>query len=176
MFESLYWKEELSRIEKSIRPVAKPRRWSERAVSTIERDVMIGFFIVRRLIELNKVSSHIAKLELGVFRSPAVRAVTKLNRFSFERNYDWQAEQPEQRPVKYICNQCIHSYVSAVLRASDRNWSDLLVVSDYGRAKTIWRVPFSAIVQLFSATAKDWPSEMHMVFDTDLDDFIVTTD
>ena len=55
MIESCYWKEELQRIATLIRPVANPKRWSERHHCTVERDIIIGFFIVRRLIELHKV-------------------------------------------------------------------------------------------------------------------------
>ena len=80
--ESLYWKEELARIAKTIRPVPKPKRWSERAVCTVERDVMIGFFIVRRMIELYKVSARIAKMKIDVFGTPTVKNIMLLNRFS----------------------------------------------------------------------------------------------
>ena len=174
--ESLYWKEELARIAKSIRPVAKPKRWSERAVCTVERDVMVGCFMVRRMVELHKVSSRVAKLQLDVFSAPVVKAVTKMSRFSVEENYDWNAEKAEKKPVLYVCNQCIHAYVSFVDRASDRNWSHLLVVSDYDRNNVIWRIPFASFIQLFEAASKDWPASVSMVYDEKLGDYKVTTD
>lgn len=174
--ESLYWKEELARIAKLIRPVPKPKRWSERAVCTVERDVMIGFFIVRRMIELNKVSSRVAKLQLKVFSAPVTNHVNKGSRFSVEQNYDWNAEIPEKKAVPYICNQCIHAYLSFVERGPDRNWSDLLVVSDYDRNNVVWRVPINTIVSLFEAASNDWPVSYHMIYDPKLDDYEVTTD
>jgi hypothetical protein len=174
--ESLYWKEELTRIAKLIRPVARPKRWSERAVCTVERDVMIGCFIVRRLIELHKVSSRVAKLQLGVFSVPVIKDVNKMSRFSIEENYDWKVEKAESKAVSYICNQCIHAYVSVVTRATDRNWSDLFVVSDYDRNSVIWRIPFSILIQLFETAAKDWPASHAMTYDDDLGDYRVTTD
>lgn len=173
--ESLYWKEELSRIAKAIRPVAKPKRWSERAVCTVERDVMIGFFIVRRMIELHKVSSAIADMKLNVFGTPVLKNINKMSRFSLEENYDWQAEKAEQKPATYICNQSIHAYLSFVFRGTDRNWSDLIVVSDYDRNKTVWRIPFANIIALFEATSKDWPHTTHMVYDEGRNDYIITT-
>lgn len=174
--ESLYWKEELARIAKSIRPVPKPKRWSERAVCTVERDAMIGFFIVRRMIELNKVSSCVTKLRLNVFSAPVTNHVNKVSRFSVEENYDWNAEKPEPKAVLYICNQCIHAYLSFVVRGPDRNWSDLLVVSDYDRNNVVWRVPFDTIVSLFEAASNDWPASYQMIYDPKLDDYKVTTD
>lgn len=174
--ESLYWKEELTRIAKSIRPVPKPKRWSERAVCTVERDVMIGFFIVRRMTELKKVSSRVAELRLNVFSAPVKNHVNERSKFSVEENYDWKAEKPEQKAVVYICNQCIHAYVSFVDRGPDRNWSDLLVVSDYDRNNVVWRIPFDTIVSLFEAASNDWPVSYHMIYDPQLDDYKVTTD
>lgn len=174
--ESLYWKEELARIAKIIRPVSKPKRWSERAVCTVERDVMIGFFIVRRMVELHKVSSRVAKMQLDVFSAPVTKNVTKMNQFSVEENYNWNAENARRKSVAYVCNQCIHAYISFVDRGADRNWSDLLVVSDYDRNNVIWRVPFTTIITLFEAASKDWPASVQMIYDPKLGDYRVTTD
>lgn len=173
--ESLYWKEELARIAKSIRPVSKPKRWSERAVCVVERDVMIGFFILRRMVELHKVSSKISKTQLDVFSAPVAKNVTKMNRFALDENYSWHAEKAEQKSVAYICNQCIHAYISFVDRGPDRNWSNLLVVSDYDRNNVIWRIPFKTISTLFEATSNDWPVSMEMIYDAKLADYKVTT-
>ncbi|RWQ38436.1 MAG: hypothetical protein EOS20_09195 [Mesorhizobium sp.] len=174
--ESLYWKEELARIIKTIRPVTKPKRWSERAVCTAERDVMIGFFIVRRMIELHKVSSRVANLQLDLYSAPVTKNVTKINRFSVDKNYDWKAEKSERKPVLYVCNQFIHAYVSFVERGPDRNWSNVLIVSDYDRNNVIWRVPCVTIINLFDQTSNDWPSSGRFVFDAKQNDYKVTTD
>jgi len=173
--ESLYWKEELARIAKTIRPVPKPKRWSERAVCTVERDVMIGFFIVRRLIELHRVSSLIADRKLSVFSAPVTTSITKRNWHSLEENYDWKAEKAEQKTVSYLCNQCIHAYLSFVFRGTDRNWSDLIVVSDFDRNKTVWRIPFSEIIDLFQEASKDWPHTVSMKFNPKTGDYDVAT-
>ena len=174
--ESLYWKEELARIARTIRPVPKPRRWSERAVCTVERDVMIGFFVVRRMIELQKVSSRVASMQVDVFSAPVAKKVTLLNRFAIEENYDWNAEQALKRPVLYVANQFIHAYVSFVSRGPDRNWSDFWVVSDYDRTNVIWRVEFKTIIALFESTAGDWSAELRMIYDDRLEDYKMTTD
>ena len=172
---SLYWKEELARIAKTIRPVPKPKRWSERAVCTVERDVMIGFFIIRRLIELHKVSLLIADKKLDVFSAPVTKNITKSNWHRLEENYDWKAEKAERKPVSYLSNQCIHAYLSFVFRGKDRNWSDIVVVSDYDRNKTVWRIPFPAIVELFEEASNDWPHTYQMKFNPKRGDYDVTT-
>jgi hypothetical protein len=51
MIESNYWKEDLLAHAKRLRPVKKPKRWSERAVVNFEKELMISFFMVRALLE-----------------------------------------------------------------------------------------------------------------------------
>ena len=102
--------------------------------------------------------------------------MNKRSWFSVEENHDWNAEKPEHKAAPYICNQSIHAYLSFVDRGPERNWSDLLVVSDYDRNNVIWRVPFDTIVSLFEAASNDWPASYHMIYDPKLDDYKVTTD
>ena len=174
--ESLYWKEELTRIVKNISPVSKPERWSERAVCTVERDIMIGCFIVRRMIALHKASSHIYIMELEIFSTPVVGEITNLNQFSLDENYNWSAESVQNKGVIYICNQCIHSCISFVEREADGNWYDFLVVSDFVRDKVIWRIPITTIISLFDSVSKNRPKSYCMIYEEKLGDYKVTTD
>jgi hypothetical protein len=175
MWESSYWKEELARIAKTIRPKASPKRYSDRAVSVVERDVIIGFFIVRRLIELHKVSTAVSKMKLDVFSATPRKTVTKINFHRIDENYDWDKLKKEKKLAPYICNQAIHAYFSAVERGPDRNWSSLILASDFDRNKVAWQVPFSSIILLFETAANDYPSTASMEFDDVKQDFKVTT-
>lgn len=176
MIESIYWKEELTRIAKTIQPVVKPKRWTERAACIVERDVMIGFFIVRRMIELKKVSSKIAKMRLEVFSSPVTKKITWINSHKLDENYDWKAEKTEYKPTLYICNQFIHAYFSFVLRGLDRNWADMIIVSDFDRNKTVWRIACATISDLFEAASKDRPTKTEITFDPSPNDYKTITD
>ncbi|MCX7425244.1 MAG: hypothetical protein NTW96_06415 [Planctomycetia bacterium] len=165
MIESCYWKEELRRIAVSIRRVAKPPRWSERAHCVVERDLMIGFFLLRRLIELNKVSSATRDRRLRVFSYKARgKAVTLLNGHRISELYDMENEVAKTKKPLYVSNQFIHTYTSFVLRDESRNWSDVLLVSDFDRNDCIWRVPISAIESLFLEASEDYPHEVEMKF------------
>ena len=135
-----------------------------------------SWFIVRRLIELNRVSSRIKTLKVNVFSAPVTRNITQLNPDRLDKNYDWTAEKPEKQSVLHICNQCIHAYLSFVDRGPDRNWSDLIVVSDFDRNKAIWRIPFTIIIGLFDAASEDWPTSVRMDYAPELSDYRVTID
>src|SRR5689334_1751368 len=121
MIESCYWKEELARIASSIRRVKAPARWSERAHCVVERDLMIGFFIVRRLIELHKVSSKTRDFSMKVFSCP-VRAeqVHRRNVHDHWETYDLLNEKRETKKPLYLSNQFIHAWTSFVQRDATR--------------------------------------------------------
>ena len=177
MIESRYWKEELSRIAKTIKPLRKPRQWSERACCVVERDLMIGFFIIRRLIELNKVSSRTRDFSMKVYSCPTRKIkITRLDGHWIPDGYDLENEKTETKKPTYISNQFIHAYTSFVLRDETRNWSDVYVISNFDRNDCIWRIPISVIRELFELASDDYPSRLEYVFDPSKGDYIVTTD
>jgi hypothetical protein len=176
MIESCYWKEELTRVSRSLRAVPKPPRWTERGHCIIERDIMIGFFIVRRMIELHKISSATRDTVLRVFSVPARgKTVTRMNRHDIEELYDLERERHETKKPLYMSNQFIHCYTSFVARDESRNWSDVFVVSDFDRNSCIWRVPIPEIQRLFATVAKDYPHSLRMVFSEKEADYVIST-
>ena len=177
MIESRYWGEELTRIAKTIEPLRKPPRWSERTHCVVERDLMIGFFIIRRLIELNKVSSRTRDYSLKVHACPAVAIeVTQLNKGWIFETYDLENEKQIIKKPLYISNQFIHAYMSFVFRDETRNWSDVYVVSEFDRNDCFWRVPIPVIRKLFELASDDYPSRLLSVWCPKKKDYVVTTD
>ena len=176
MIESRYWTEELTRIVKTIKPRRKPPQWSERACCVVERDLMIGFFIIRRSIELNKVSSRTRNFSMKVYSCPAREKITRLNGHWIPDAYNLENEKAEIKKPFYISNQFIHAYTSFVLRDETRNWSDVYVISDFDRNDCIWRIPISVIRELFKLASDDYPSRLEYVFDPSKSDYKVITD
>lgn len=175
MIESRYWKEELARISKSLRPSKKPPRMTKRIICSTERDLMIGFFIMRRLIELHKVSSKTANQKISAFSYDTIESVNWVSKFSLADNYNWSKETLLVKPAFYFANQFIHAYLSQLLRDSQRNWSDILIVSDFDRMDRIWRIPVSEIIRVFEIAATDWPSNIKAEFNVKKKDYLVTT-
>lgn len=176
MIESCYWKEELHRIARTIRYVSRPPRWSERAHDIVLRDLMIGFFILRKLIDLHTVSTATSDQMLNVCSCQARgKNVTLLNAHRLWELYDLDREIPTSKTPIYIANQFIHAYTGLVARDESRNWSDVLVVSDYDRNDCIWRVPIAEIRNLFSKAADDYPYLTRMSFNSKRGDYDVQT-
>jgi hypothetical protein len=172
MIESRYWKEELRRIASLLRRVPTPARWSERAHCALERDIMIGFFMLRRLIELQKVSKLTRDNDLCVFSYKAIgKKVTRLNGHEVSELYDMANEIPTSKKASYVANQFIHAFTSFVVRDETRNWSDVFVVSDYDRNDCIWRIPVNEIRRIFRVAAEDYPTEGRWAFNEKKGDY-----
>lgn len=176
MIESCYWKEELQRIANLLRPSKKPPRWSERAHCVLERELIVGFFILRRMMELKKVSSAIRDRQLKVFNYLATgKRVTRLNGHEVWELYDMEKENSVTKRPFYISNQFVHSFTSFLARDETRNWSDMFIVSDYDKNDCIWRVPISLIRELFMDASQDYPHAFSMTWNADKQDYEYTT-
>ena len=176
MIESSYWKEELVRIAKSIRRVKTPIRWSERVHCTVERDLMIGFFIVRRMIELHKVSSKTRDFSMTVFSCPVrVKHVHRMNVHDHWETYDLQTEKRTSKTPLYLSNQFIHASTSFVQRDETRNWSDVYIVSDRDRNQCIWRIPVEQIRDLFLVASEDHVHSASWVYNEKKGDYDIST-
>jgi hypothetical protein len=171
MDDSQYWREELARIAKSVRPITSPSRWSPRLAGVIERDIIVGFFVLRRLIESHKLPSGFPQRMVNVFSVRATKNVTMINNHRLHENYDWDCEVQENVSVLYLCNQCIHARVTDLCRGKDRNWSDLLVASDFEKSNRIFRVPVRLILELFKYASLFYPHTVSMKYNARKGDY-----
>lgn len=55
MIESCYWKEDLLEHARELKPDKKPKRWTEKRHVNFEKKISISFFIIRKLLESNKL-------------------------------------------------------------------------------------------------------------------------
>ncbi len=137
---------------------------------------MLGFFMLRRLIELRKVSRATRDAMLDVFSYKTVgKNVTQLNGHVIWELYDMEQEIPEKKKASYIANQFVHAYTSFITRDKSRNWADVFVVSEFDRNDCIWRVPVAEIRKIFRLAGDDYPHEVRMVFNEKMGDYDIDT-
>ena len=138
---------------------------------------MIGFFILRRLIELHKISSRTKQLKLNVFCYNALeKDITSMNAHKIFTIYDLSKEIPARKNPTYISNQFIHACTSYPIRDESRNWCDIFVVSDYDRNDCIWRVPISEIRKIFMIASDDYPQSLCVAYNKKIGDYVIKAD
>jgi len=137
---------------------------------------MIGFFMIRKLIETHKLGSKTKDIKLQVYSHSCTKSdPTWFDNFHFEEAYDMDNEHQEMKKPMYIANQFIHSVTSCLVRGDDRIWEDVFVMSDYDRKDCIWRVPISEIRRLFMVAQGDHP-KFSMRYNYQKKDYDVFTD
>jgi hypothetical protein len=177
MIESVYWKEDFLEHAKRLKPVEKPPRWSERLVVNFEKELIISFFCIRKLIETHKVSSKSIQYRADVFcYAPTGKTITKSNQWDIHDIYDLQREKRVRKSIVFLSNQLIHSCTLYAYRESDRNWGGVYACSDFERDKTIYRIPVTEIIKILKLVGTDYPSSVVMTWSDECGDYVVETD
>jgi len=176
MIESCYWKEDLLAHARRLEPVKKPPRLSEKAQVSFEKEVIISFFMVRKLFESHKVSTVSKNYKAKIFQySNSGKKVTNVNFWDVEKLYDLKNEKEVKKSIVFTCNQFIHGGATYAYRNEDRNWGGILVCSDYERNNFLYRVPLEEIIAIFRTVGNDYPYQMSYEFCENKDDYIITT-
>ena len=174
--ESSYWKEFLAETASDLQHIARPKRLTQRRYEIVERNIVISFFLLRRLIELHTVSGKVRDFRLKVFAWPSTgKLPTLLNNHRIEDLYDFSKEHAQTKKPMYICNQVIHSYSAVMVVDETRNWDSKLTVSDYDRKNCIWRIPVVAMVDLLRTASTDYPYQVKLTRNEKTGDYDVET-
>ena len=86
--ESYYWRNELIKISERINKKIKVQKnWSDSKFAKFEKNIMFGFYIIRKLMEANKLTNKIGstKFELKSYENNGTR-VNIMNNHRFDEN------------------------------------------------------------------------------------------
>ncbi len=157
--QSFYWKRELFKIAVDLRDRRKRRRWPQASLARIEVNVMLGFYMIRKLLEARKVSDSIAKrrLPLPVYCATGTR-ITYRNAHRIEDLYDLSGAHGETRTVAFICDQIIHSYIFVSCFADPPGWDGVLFASDRQKSRGVFYLRSRQILSLFRSVARNDPA------------------
>lgn len=172
--ESRYWKELLYSTAIELGNRKTPKYLTQRRCEIIERDVIICFFIIRRLIELSRVSKITSDYQFDIFSSPSNgRKSLPTDRTGIEKSYDLNNETSHIKHMKYVSNQFIHSSMFIVTYDYARNWESFYVVSDYDEMKNIWRIPVKQVAKAFKVASNDYLKQFSYKLNREKNDYVV---
>lgn len=176
IWESTYWKEELFRHARRLRQRQAFKKWSERSAACLEKDLMIGFYSVRKLIEAHKVSDEIRDRRLCLQGYPWTgSAVTFMNWDRIEKKYDLEHPAPVERTVMWLTNQMIHSFAFLPCFKEDGGLDSILFNSDRTRLQHLYSMPLGEIIALFEEVGANDPASMHSHLNENTGDYDVVT-
>lgn len=176
IWESYHWKEDLLKRADRLSQRSKQKRWPEVSLVHVEQNIMMGFYAIRKLTEARKVSDRIAdqQIRLKAYKWNKKKNVTRMNWHRIDELYDLDKEHRQNRTLRYLCNQFIHSYVFILhFKGNHRGLDGILVSSENERHKYLYLVAISQIIRLFRQFGNDYPNISVGMYDPQKRDFDV---
>ncbi len=174
IWESEDWKRPLLRLASKLARWSTPREWTERELASLEKDIFIAFYSIRKLMEAKKLSNATEVMPLNVAMYPSKhKDVTLQNWHNIDSLYDLTARQTSQRDLRYICNQIIHSYVFVPETSEDGAFIGILFCSDKERNNKIYGVKSEDIINILRVVGKDYPAVSVITFNSKKRDYDV---
>jgi hypothetical protein len=176
IWESHYWKKDLARLADCLRKRARQRQWSERSLAKMEKEVFIGFYSLRKLLEGKKLSGKVVNrvIPADSFSYTGSQRITLLNwntrvadAFAFDK------PKKINLPIMFLCNQVIHSYVYKEVFDEEGLLTGIFISSDREKTRKLYFVAVTELIGLFTRIGKDYPSSREYQFDPNTDDYIV---
>lgn len=174
IWDSAYWKEELFRNANRLKRRQTQRKWVERSHAGLEKDVMIGFYSIRKLIEAHKISDELRDRPVPLRGYPwSGRDVTYINWDMIDRNYDLESPVSLQQSLAWIANKLVHSFVFMAMCNEGGGLVSILFNSDHTRKKYLFEISIDQLIVLFEEVGTNDPASISAVFNDKSGDYDV---
>ena len=145
IWESSYWKEPLLKTATWLRRMRLKARSGEAILVKLEKERMIGFYSVRKLLDNLMVSDQLKERLFQVTWYANQRPVDFLNWHQIDRLFDLEKPQSELRDIEFICDRLIHSFVF-VPDFDDERLRGVFVATDTDRRQKVYFVSADLLV------------------------------
>ena len=174
IWESAYWKEELFRHARRIRRRQTLKKWIERSTAGLEKDVMVGFYSIRKLVEAHKVSDEIRDRPLHLHGYPWTGSlVTFMNWDKIDKKYDLAHPVHVTKSVSWLTDQMIHSFAFLPSFDEEGRLDTVLFNSDRTRRQHLFSISVEEIIALFEEVGANDPASMRCQFNKKTGDYDV---
>ena len=142
------------------------------AYHKVESVILYSAFIIRKLIESEKLSATADAYSVVVKKYLPVKHIDRLHHWCDEDRYDWDKSISKTITGKNICNQLIHSYVLQLLFEEDGAAIGFFVSSDYDRNKGLIEISLEDWLRYMNIIISDSVVTTEAHFDKNKDDYI----
>lgn len=161
IWESSYWKEPLLEAATWLRRVRFRENTRERTYVRIEKEIFIGFYAIRKLLDTFKVSDSTKKAKYNIVWHPNIKPVNDLNWHRIDELYDLERSGTEARDIGFLCNLFVHSFIFVV--SGEERLDGVFVASDKTKNKKVYFVSLSYIQSIFRLVGRDYPANASFV-------------
>lgn len=175
IWESHEWKQLLTKTASKLSKRTQQKRWTERSLFLLEREVFFAFYAIRKLIEAQKLSRNVidSQVHLQAFDSKGI-PVIRFNRDRLFELYDFENPSDYVLSLKGVCNQIIHSYIFFPCFFDEKNKNSLTGIvfcSDRTRKHKVFVISITEMIQTLEIIGSDYPYSTGFVFDERFGDY-----
>lgn len=160
ILESSFWKDDLLKLADKLQSRIIQKRWGSKNIFSLEKDLFIGFYVIRKLIESQKISDLVRLKEYKVLEFEYKNSKKSIiNNFSAEKyNFD----QPKQSTLTIVqlCNQFIHSFYFLPSFSEEGNLIGFYICSDHQHIKSIYLITIFDVVDIYELVGNNYPSKI----------------
>ncbi|MED5610030.1 hypothetical protein VV867_20205 [Pseudomonas sp. JH-2] len=152
--ESSYWKNDLLKLACRLERRLIQERWGEKNFYTVEKEIFIGFYSVRKLIESKRVPDHISGKKYNIHEVPYCEEPTSLATNTKEAQYDFRALKNTEISIYDLCNQFIHSHHFVPFIPGGKNLIGFFFCSDRKRKSGLYLITLFDVVEIYRLVGK----------------------
>jgi hypothetical protein len=158
IFETRYWKQDLRRIAEALDRRSHQRTWREASHARLEREIMVGFYAIRKLNESHRLREQFDGIAVPLVSFPSLgRRIGYFVWPTVENHFDLAKPRPTSKAVKFVCDQIIHSWVFSPWFDRTNRLAGVFFSSDKKKGTEVYRMDLQRIIDLFRAAAGSRP-------------------
>ncbi len=178
--ESYYWKKELVKLSRKLENRKKAKKWwTESQFGTFEKEVMIGFYMIRKLLDAKKLTNALVskKIKGTKFRNTGIE-INWRNNHRYGEFYDFDKPIADKFDLIFLCNQLIHSYIFSPnfdCESEDgiglKTLRSILFCSDENRNQWLFELHIDDVIKIFHDLGNDYPNSYQRIYDPKKKDY-----
>lgn len=161
--ESSYWKKPLLESVIRLKEYSKSHFCEEEKSVQIEKDIFIGFYSIRKLMDTVKIKDSTKEMKFQIQWSPNIKQVDYINNHHIDKLYNLKQINQETRTLKFICDQIVHSYIFMPAEDGKNRLIGFFFTSDREKNKKIFYISVQDVINIFNYVGNDYPNNLHSI-------------
>lgn len=161
--ESWYWKRPLLEMAERFKILKDcGGDLSEEQLVQLERDVFIGFYSIRKLLEATTKITDAARLtKVELDWHPNKATVNRRNSHKIDELYDLATAYSETRDIRFVCGRIIHSFIFTPCLGERGGLFGIFFTSDTDKNSKLYFLAIDRLVDVFERIGKNAPRSIH---------------